>query len=241
MLDYISAVWEHTVALMSGIVGLLIALGLRAWKQSYPNSKINDLPDWLFTVVGLICIFWSGYLAWRDEHRALVNLQERLRSPEFTGELGHFSLCSAGSKSQDTLIVVMGSIVNPYGPPCAILNWSMKLVFPDCRIVQGTVPLWDGGDIHLESAPPAERKMTLVAGKYWPTTASENPIPAGGVTPGWFWADFKDITIDMIIQGNPSVVVEFTDATTKKTHQIVGSLAGDGRQALFGIDDVRNR
>ncbi len=242
MRNYIWALWGHWVALMSGLVGLLITVGLRIGRQFSTNISLwSDIPDWLFACVCATGLLWAGYAAWDDEHRALVNLQERLRSPEFTGELEFLSICSVDSRDQDSFIIAIGSIINHFGPPSAILNWSMKLVFADCRIVQGAVPLWNGKDIHLESAPPYEREVTLDAHKYWPTTTSEEPIPAGGVKSGWFWADFRDTAKEMILESKPDLVIEFTDAITKKTHQIVRPLTCGVGQPLFGLDDVHNR
>jgi hypothetical protein len=117
----------------------------------------------------------------------------------------------------------------------------MKLAFTDNRIIQGAVPLWDGKDIQLETAAPSKRAVTLNADGYWPRTAGENPIPAGGIKSGWFWSDFKDITRDMILESTPSLVIEFTDAIAKNTHRIVVSPTSGYGQPLFGLDDVHNR
>jgi hypothetical protein len=242
MRTYLSALWGHWVALMSGLVGLLLAVGLRIGRQVSADIRLwSDIPDWLFICVGAACLFWAGYATWNDTHRALVSLQERLRSPEFTGEVNFLSVCPAGSRDQDTFVIVMGSIVNHFGPPSAVLSWSMKLAFTDTRIIQGAVPLWNGKDIHLETAAPSKRAVTLNADGYWPRTASENPIPAGGIKSGWFWSDFKDITRDMILESTPSLVIEFTDAIAKNTHRIVVSPTSGYGQPLFGLDDVHNR
>ena len=242
MRHYLAALWSHWVALMSGLVGLLLAVGLRIGRQVSTNIRLwSDVPDWMFICAGAACLLWAGYATWNDTHRALVNLQERLRSPEFTGELSFWSVCPVGSRGQDTFIIVMGTVINHFGPPSAVLNWSMKLVFADSRIIQGAIPIWNGEDIHLVSAPPSKRKVTLDAHGYWPATAGGNPIPAGGIKSGWFWADFKDITRSMILEGNPSLVIEFTDAIARKTHQIGISLTFGGEQPLFGLDDVHNR
>ncbi len=226
---------------MSGVAGLLVAIGLRMARQISADIRTwSDIPDRLFICLGAVCLFWAGYAAWADKDRMLVSLQERLRSPEFSGNINFLSVCPTGSRDQDTFVIVTGIIANQFGPPSAVLDWSMKLVFADTRIIQGTVPLWNGKDIHLATAPPNKQEVTLDAKGYWPHAAGENPIPPGGIKPGWFWSDFKDITREKIVEANPRLVIEFTDAIARKTHQIVVPTSRFN-QPLFGLDDVHNR
>ena len=242
MRDYLSALWSHWVALMSGLAGLLVVMGLRVGRRISPDMRLwPDIPDWLFVGVGIACLLWAGYATWKDTHRALMHLQERLKSPEFSGELDLWSVCPTGSRGQDTFIIVTGYIVNQFGPPSAVLSWSITLVFANSKVMQGVVPLWNHKDIHLVSASTPKKELILDASKYWPAITSELPIPAGGAKTGWFWAAFRDITTDVIFKEEPSIVITFADVVSKKAHKIVRTLNCKDNQPLLAIDDVHNR
>jgi hypothetical protein len=65
MADYLSALWIHWVALMSGVVSLVLGIGLRVGRRV--SSKVRgwtDIPDWIFVIVGALCLFFAGYQAW---------------------------------------------------------------------------------------------------------------------------------------------------------------------------------
>ena len=75
MRNYLSALWGHRVALMSGLVGLLMAVSLRIGRQVSTNIRLwSDIPDWMFICVGAACLFWAGYLTWgtTDTERSLI-------------------------------------------------------------------------------------------------------------------------------------------------------------------------
>ena len=117
----------------------------------------------------------------------------------------------------------------------------MSLVFADSRTIRGIFPIWGGRNPQLKSAENPERELALDASKYWPTITGENPIPTGGTKSGWIGASFRDVTKSEILAGNPSLVVEFRDVISQRTHQIIGSLGHKGGQPLVWLEDVHKR
>jgi len=80
MADYIAALWAHWLALMTGIVTLLAGAAIRAIRRfkrgdtdaasaliadasgRIPEIKrhhqyLHEIPDWIFIVVGILCMF----------------------------------------------------------------------------------------------------------------------------------------------------------------------------------------
>jgi hypothetical protein len=63
---------------MSGVVGLMLGISLRVGRSfSETINHWSDVPDWLFICVGVFCLFWAGYAAWRTEHRELEQLKSK--------------------------------------------------------------------------------------------------------------------------------------------------------------------
>ena len=200
---------------MSGVVGLLIGIGLRIGRRvSGTVKRWSDVPDWLFIIIGAVCLFWAGYAAWKDKNDALITLQQHLKSPELGGTLG---MLSSGSMDKQPLVSVGGVITNPLGPPTALLGWGMSIEFAD-RIIDGIVPLTHQEDTKFP-VPSGRQNLVLSAKDYWPEK-SQQPIPAGGVLEGWIWAVFPGLDIDELYEKNARVIVTYKDAATMKEHSL---------------------
>ena len=138
MPEYLSALWMHWVALMSGIIGLLIGLGLRIGRRTSETIKgWSDIPDWIFICIGLVGLFWAGYAAWQDKNQALIALEQKLQTPKFGGRLGAVFRGTRGSRGKDKpLVIVGGTITNPLGPASGVIDWKMGIKFPDSRVAR---------------------------------------------------------------------------------------------------------
>ena len=201
---------------MTGLVGLLIGIGLRAGKQVSNDMKSwSDIPDWLFICVGLICLFWAGYATWNDKNQALIALQERLKAPELGG---NFDIATGFSEKGHRFIFVNGLITNPLGPPTAITNWEMNVEYPDGHIVKGEAPITSGEDLKIPLVGQ-NGSFLLLAKNYWPDK-SVNPIPAGGSVDGWFWSTFDNLDIDDAYKKKASVILQFNDIVSNKKHRL---------------------
>jgi len=116
---------------------------------------------------------------------------------------------------RDTLIVVAGIIKNPLGPASAITNWRMELGLPDGTVVQGMPPLLPKGEITFESE--SGRGIILHTDHFWSRT-SRDPIPAGGMSDGWFWAIFRGVSREQAKEGR--LTISFEDVVTDTRHSI---------------------
>ena len=117
MSDYFSALWVHWVQLMSGVIGLLIGIGLRAGRRvSTTIRSWSDIPDWLFIIIGVVGLFWAGYLAWKDQQdvaiKTTANLTE-LSMPKLRGNIDFFVSSEAG---QELGIMMVVTIYNTGAP-----------------------------------------------------------------------------------------------------------------------------
>jgi hypothetical protein len=221
--EYLHALWAHWVALMSGVIGLLVGVGLRVGKRfSQKISKWPDVPDFLFIGVGVVCLFMAGYGAWQDKHKALVSLQERLKSPEFIGRIGSVS---TGEMNGEPFIAVGGLIYNPTGPPSGIIDWKMKIKFPNGKELIGIPPVTSGKDYEIPI--PSGQKVILRANEYWPKS-SQNPIMTGGVLEGWIFCIFPELDVSEAYKEHALVVIEVNDAVANKTHRFTEVLREQG-------------
>jgi len=107
---FLSVMMSHWVGLMAGIVSLIVGIVERL-RKNRPWSK-------LFWSVALLCIFFSAFQAWKDEHAqaqmAIKKQQEIERqladeraanSPNLTG--GFDNEMFSYSKEQDASVVVI--------------------------------------------------------------------------------------------------------------------------------------
>lgn len=216
MAEYLSALWAHWAALMSGLVGLLMGIFLRIGRRmSATIKKWIDIPDWVFICIGLICLFWAGYAAWQDKNLELITLQGRLKSPEFSG---HLSTISSGSVNGCPIIVVDGVLTNPVGPPSAAINWKMIVEFPNGQTIIGETPFLSLNDIQSRIRGGKVSLVWKVA-DYWPTKGA-SPTPTGGSLYGWFWSIFIGLDLNEAYDKKASIVIEFEDVIANKKHQL---------------------
>jgi hypothetical protein len=81
---------------------------------------------YLRLAIGLV--FVACFMAWRTEHRKFQALEGRLAAPDMAGSIGSINVIAIG---RDTVVIVGGLIVNPFGPPSVVTNWDVTLEFPD--------------------------------------------------------------------------------------------------------------
>lgn len=197
--------------------------------------KWSDIPDWVFICVGILCLFWSGYAAWQDKNKALIALQEKLKAPEFGGELG---MVATGSNiTGRNIVVVSGVVTNPLGPPSGIINWTMTIKFSNGMAIKGEIPLVSGKDISIPLEGTKE-SIILPAKNYWPENSTQ-PIPAGGVLIGWLWSSFSNLDLEEAYEKKAVVVVEFKDAVAQKEHKLTIPLVIYCRQIETEISQNR--
>ena len=212
---YLAALWAHWVFLMTGTAALFIGLGLRIGRKiSKVIKQWSDVPDWIFIVIGLVCIFFAGYGAWKDKNDALIALQERLRSPELVGEIDQIMGKESNGQS---LIIVAGTIRNPTGPPSGIIGWKILIEFPSGKKVTGEIPMWTGKDYRIPISS-LKGEFILRANNYWPRIGY-NPIVGGGVLAGWFWSTFPGVDFKKAYNEHALIVVEVRDSVANKTHR----------------------
>lgn len=209
------AVLENWMTLMGGVISLAIGI--------YEKIKDKTIKSNIFFAISFICIFASFFMAWREEHQAVVMLKDRLKAPEFSSNIN--SIHTGISNNYPTILIAL-MISNPHGPPSALHSWGMYLKFSDGTIVNGEIPPFSRKDTTVPTSM-GRMVLTLPANSYFPL-ASTQPIPAGGLIEGWFWAVFPQSTLDDIYRRKPQVIIQFVDAVSGKEHEVVTNIKESG-------------
>jgi hypothetical protein len=215
--EYLAALWIHWVALMSGVIGLLIGVGLRVGRRlSETIRHWSDLPDWIFICIGIVCLFFAGYFTWQDKNEALIALQEKLKAPTFNAQVATVFI---GYRGNQPLVIISGIISNPAGPASSIIAWRISVEFPNGEKERGIIPAQDEKDLKIPipgSVPP--NAVIFKASDYWPKT-SQTPIAAGGALVGWCSAVFPNLDMEKAYEEHALIVVEVEDAVANKIHR----------------------
>src|ERR1017187_2572491 len=182
LLPYFRALWGYWWALMScAFFTLLGAYTLLA-------RKSNTWVLWTTFGAAVIMLFIASFLAWRGNHRALLALQERLKSPEFIWTQG--SSWWGRDHRGKLAMIVLGDVSNPHGPPSSAINWIMKIE-ANSKTEVGEIPILPKQDITMTLEG---RKETLgLQLSSWLPRQSQQPISTGGTASGWIMAVFDDI------------------------------------------------
>ena len=222
-MEYFSALWQHWVALMSGVVGVMIGLALRIGRLvSTRVSKWPDIPDILFVVVGLGCLGFAGYQAWSDKRQELIKLQERLQTPNLM--VDNPGLLS-GTMNGHPFIIVAGAIRNPTGPASGTFNWRMYARLHSGDVVNGKTHLASVKDLEIP-VPHTKTTLKCAAADWWPTRTAQ-PIPTGGMESGWFMSTFDGADFSFFRQRQAIVVVEFDDIVSGHKHSFSVAMGQD--------------
>ena len=83
--QYVVALWKHWIARMAG------GCGVAAWAIGAALEPMPVSLRWMFLALGTIAMIVAGFLVWRDERRARVSADERLKAAQLA-EAGRLKL-----------------------------------------------------------------------------------------------------------------------------------------------------
>jgi hypothetical protein len=176
--DYCAALYGHWVGLMSGAV----SVGVTFWEKIH-----NSIGKYVLYGIAAMCIFFSGFQAWQDEHRILITEQNKHNPQlEFT-----FSFMTVGNELPDPKsaveIIVAGNITNAGEMPSIVRNWSLDIEFPDGKhhsasmMFSGTAKA-----IHMVNSSHSQSGPYLDLEKdYLPDITAREAIKPGSGVPGF--------------------------------------------------------
>lgn len=210
---------------MSGTVGLIIVVSLRLGRRISPRiEKWNDIPDWLFVVVGLVSLFFAGYLAWSDEHNQVAGLKhtiDTLSVPELKGEIPFLAFAPA---DEGVVMTIEVTIMNE-GAPSIAKNFSL-VVNASGTSVKGERVSMPPGTFTLGADNGA--RLTLPKSDYLPLRASYNPVPRNGAVDGYMMFLLKGLRYDQIVgDPNGSALFSFEDIRDTRCEIRKTILVGD--------------
>jgi hypothetical protein len=216
MREYLPALWTHWVSLMSGVIGLLICIGLRIGRRVSPTiSGWPDIPDYLFIGIGGCALFLAGYLAWSDEHSAAVDLRRKLEANEFNPKLkfnvynGGFGPFPNNPHSSSLLFLDVG--VRNTGTPTSLREWSVTAKL-DGQDHAGTITLFDKA-VTLEGTVGAGAR--IVHPEDFLPERTLTPITTGGETTGTLFAIMPDVNIANVREKDIPITVRCKDVSDR--------------------------
>jgi len=162
--QFVSAIFEHWVVLMSGLVSVAISI-----RERLKNRSISST---IFWTVAVLCVFFACFKAWRDEHHSLVSLRESM------DVIARIRNVVVGGSGDSTLLTFVVEIRNKGKIATIADNWTLKVIFPqentEHKAADNFVP---SGHIHFSGATgvwdfSSEDDLRV--------KGSSSPIPAGG-------------------------------------------------------------
>jgi hypothetical protein len=202
---FIQAIGQHWVVLMSGIV----SVGISIWQY----IKHRQLHEKLFWWVGVLCLFFACFLAWRDEHRALADEQKK-NSPVLVGTIDETEFMGNTNGSPPQLAAFIQFSIRNLGMPSIAEKFYLNLFV-------------DGKKFFIpdRAVPPAIELVTL--NPPYKLTFHQNdmiyektisPLPTGGMVRGWLYFDVTEAHLDRNALNDTNVlwVVAFRDVTGKE-------------------------
>ncbi len=232
---FVESLWKAWWALMScaafTILGLFIALE-------------NKGSNWIVggTIVLAVTFFvCASFMAWREQHLALVELQQRLATPQINLSIGSAWWGNWGTDASHGVLSVLFTlgVFNPHGPPTAMFDWELSLQLePDETSTRGEMPINPSSDFPLHL--PNGQSLRLPKDGEVRRVAAVQPIPAGGLAEGWLLAIFRSVTPDQLnASSHPCLVISARDVATKAQHSVQFEFSGRGQGvSLPGIGKI---
>jgi hypothetical protein len=233
MAEYLSALWAHWVALMSGVVGLLIGISLRVGRKiSQTISSWSDIPDWAFIGIGAIALFWASYAAWCDQFKEVSRLKTELESardagkPKLGVQIMQVSSGPAGGTAIGNVIFLIVSVSNsgadsiaggyrlrvdrPDGSHASIKPLLMRDGFT-CTAKDGTTIKYVEADAIYEKTSVPIKSGDKKSGPLIYFQAKNEPLPVGGDKLTVTVLDFlgKEYSGEMILTERDSTLLYF--------------------------------
>lgn len=209
--DFVSAVLEHWVSLMSGIVSLGMAIWLRLRQR---KSDISGVAFWLIAAMCLIAAFYS---AWRDENKARqallrqVTAERQLNEPHLSGTVdqimvGNMTLNRQKMKKTPTTIALLQVTIRNKGAASIAEDWaltyesdSLRTYFTPTFFPQGFTLFDQNGALAVFHKEDALEEKTV------------KPIERGGLVRGWLRFDLHSIPISEAFKAGTKYTISFKD------------------------------
>lgn len=209
--DFLWAVASNWVVLMSGIASVAVALWLKAKRRP-------DIASTSFWAIGIVCLFFAFFLAWRDEHNSKLALMDS-RLPKLGGSIEQVAIVQLPEGK--TGIILWVTIRNS-GAPSTADNYKLQY--------------HSGGshfDLPLQAAPRevvfGGKKMDTSQGAIYDKT-DEQPIPTGGTRRGLVFGQ-TDLPLGTF-DDTTKFVLMFNDITGKTIAVTSGAMIKRGVDSL---------
>jgi hypothetical protein len=121
---YLTALWKHWWALMSCAVFTGIAIYVAA------TNKGNGWLLWALVIASILLFIWASFLAWQDEHRAMLSERSKNEKPDIRGEIREFyAVTDRGSAPEgcDCFAILKVYLVNHSQTASTIKDYALSM------------------------------------------------------------------------------------------------------------------
>jgi hypothetical protein len=210
--EFLLAVGAQWVVLMSGIASVAIALYLRMTHR-------GDIPNWVFWIIGIVCLGLAAFLAWNGEHVALFVERQKNR-PQLVGEINEV-MSSGRAVNKDGkpsfgvggIPIIVTATVSNLGMPSIVRKWTLNIKLPDGQMITpepNVVPM------RITADSPSGQPMEIY-GEDALHNKGMTPIPQGGAITGILLYVVRNFPREQIYQDGTLVILGFEDVVGKKS------------------------
>ena len=160
-------------------------------------------------------ILGASFMVWRDEHHKVVDLTVQLEKerdhnkPKLSGEIENIIYAPAGSKNEDSIIVLMAMITN-IGAPSIARDLEVTVKIGDKQIKGTPIPM-PAIEIKLWKQTEAQGEgLILKPEDFLPRKCIAQPIANGGGAGGFMLMLFHNVS-NQQLASNGLVILSFKD------------------------------
>jgi hypothetical protein len=203
-------------------------------------AATNKSNQWVVKVsfaAAILMFFVASYLAWSDQHTQLVQLSKRLESPQIKITVASSWWGSVVIQGQKRFVLILGvSVINPTGPPSALVDWAVRLRSREGNTFIGIQPIL--GPQTAINLPGKNHSLSLSIEKSLANVTS-SVIPSGGLSGGWILVLFDGIETASFDSERMTVWLSTKDVVSGSEHQVAIPLGKENGVSLPGIGKLK--
>lgn len=202
--EFVGAVWNHWVAVMSGILALVLSI--------YARIRKHEVGNIVFFCLALFFIFFATFLAWNDEHKQRMQLEKS--KPEL-----RLSMMFIGFMDEEDVrpepaekgahALVLANVVN-VGAPSAAVGYEF-VAYSGGNSYTGTPAALPQPHIDIFQ----DRQIVRIPSSEALYDKTFAPIPLGGAVPGILLFTFEGISYRILTSPESRFVLRCSDIEGK--------------------------
>jgi hypothetical protein len=194
--------------------------------DAFSHSAKSAITTAGITIVVWMLIFsYFGVRAIYRDHESLVAKASAPKppcpacpaaKPALAAKLGTHLIGSAGPAGRDTLVTIIGGIVNN-GAPSIPDDFWIDAQLGDKKIHGFIVR----GVNTVINRHPTKSTTVLSGEDYWLRACRKQPIPTGGSCEGWIMGEFRGVRMDEFLKNSATITLTLSDVTGQKSSLVI--------------------